>query len=69
MEVNNELHKQRNEIRDRIKENDEEYRRKKTILNCDEELLKQLKIKAVLEDKNIYELVEQAIAEFLAKKN
>ena len=39
MEVNNELHKQRNEIRDRIKENDEEYRRKKTILNCDEEYL------------------------------
>lgn len=39
MEVNNELHNQRNEIRDRIKENDEEYRRKKTILNCDEEYL------------------------------
>lgn len=43
--------------------------RKRASFDLDAELLKQLKIKAVLEDKNIYELVEQAIAEFLAKKN
>ena len=42
--------------------------RKRASFDLDAELLKQLKVKAVLEDKNIYELVEQAIAEFLAKK-
>ena len=41
--------------------------RKRASFDLDAELLKQLKIKAVVEDKNIYELVEQAIKEFLGK--
>lgn len=41
--------------------------RKRASFDLDADLLKQIKIKAVVEDKNIYELVEQAIKEFLLK--
>jgi len=40
---------------------------KRASFDLDADLLKQLKIKAVIEEKNIYELVEQAIKEFLEK--
>ena len=50
-----------------LKSNETKNERKRASFDLDAELLKQLKIRAVIEDKNIYELVEQAIKEFLAK--
>lgn len=49
------------------KTEEQKNERRRASFDLDAELLKQLKIKAVIEDKNIYELVEQAIKEFLEK--
>ena len=49
------------------KTEEQKNERKRASFDLDAQLLKQLKIKAVVEDKNIYELVEQAIKEFLKK--
>lgn len=54
------------ESREEVK-NEEMNKRKRASFDLDADLLKQLKIKAVVEEKNIYELVEQAIKEFLEK--
>ena len=43
--------------------------RKRTSFDLDTQLIKQLKIKAVMDDRNVYEIVEQAIKEYLNKAN
>jgi hypothetical protein len=43
--------------------------RKRTSFDLDTQLVKQLKIKAVMDDRNVYEIVEQAIREYLNKAN
>ncbi|BCC56169.1 hypothetical protein [Bacillus cereus] len=48
--------------------NDVKNKRKRASFDIDVDLLKQLKVKAVLEEKNLYDLVEQAIKDFLNKK-
>ncbi|HFK1501376.1 TPA: hypothetical protein ACGXMW_005834 [Bacillus paranthracis] len=48
--------------------NDVKNKRKRASFDIDVDLLKQLKVKAVLEEKNLYDLVEQAIKDFLIKK-
>ncbi|OJE20653.1 hypothetical protein BAQ46_22770 [Bacillus paranthracis] len=47
---------------------DTKNKRKRASFDIDVDLLKQLKVKAVLEEKNLYDLVEQAIKDFLDKK-
>lgn len=42
--------------------------RKRSSFDIDVELTRQLRIKAVMEDKNIYEMVEQAIRDYLKKE-
>jgi len=41
--------------------------RKRTSFDLDTNLLKQLKLRAVMEERNLYELVEEAIKEYLKK--
>jgi hypothetical protein len=41
--------------------------RKRTSFDLDTQLVKQLKIKAVMDDRNVYEIVEQAIREYLKR--
>lgn len=46
----------------------EDVVRKRATFHLDVELLKKLKVQAAVEERNIYELVEQAVKQYLAKK-
>lgn len=67
---NNSASEQNNEVRETMKQDMDkttEVERKRASFDLRPALIKQLKIKAVTEDRNLYELVEEAIEEYLNK--
>jgi hypothetical protein len=52
-----------------INETTKEQTRKRASFDIDKELLKRLKITSVIEEKNVYEIVEEALRAYLDKKN
>ncbi|MBX4164448.1 hypothetical protein [Priestia megaterium] len=52
-----------------MNETTKEQMRKRASFDIDKELLKRLKIASVIEEKNVYEIVEEALRAYLDKKN
>lgn len=67
---NREVKKQNKEVKEVLTDNQTvEVQRKRASFDIDKELLKTVKMKSVMEEKHVYEIVEDAIRSYLKKSS